>query len=314
MIIAEELRELTITPGSAPAYLSAASGLVCARSWIYVVADDEHHLGVFRKDSHGPGDVFRLVGGELPSAPKARKKQKPDFEVLLRLPAFGGYQDGALLAMASGSRPNRQAGVIIGLDSTGALRGEPKQVDLSFIFGPLGRSFAALNVEGAVALGAELHVFQRGNKKNSANAVIRFSLAAFLEALGSKAPAPLEALAIRTYDLGHIKGVPLCFTDAAALSHGDIVFSAVAEDTDDTYNDGLSAGSAVGLLGADGACRWLRRLNHPFKIEGLDVRRDGEYLHILMVTDADDRGVPAKMLAGKTPYSRESGTMNSDRK
>ena len=309
MITAEEIRELTITPGSAPhhpAYLSAASGLVCVHSWIYVVADDEHHLGVFRRDGHAPGDLFRLVDGELPSGRKARKKQKPDFEVLLKLPAFGGYSDGALLAVASGSRPNRQTGVIIGLDSTGALQGEPKNVDLSCIFAPLDRNFEALNIEGAVALGSELLLFQRGNKKNSANAIIRFPLAAFLEALGGKAPAPLDPLSTRTYDLGGINGVPLCFTDAAALSHGDIVFSAAAEDTDDAYTDGLSAGSALGLLGADGACRWIRKLSYPFKIEGLDVRRDGEGVQILMVTDADDRGAPAKLLSGTTPYGPDA--------
>lgn len=184
MITAEEVRELTITPGTAPdrpAYLSAASGLVCGSASIYVVADDEHHLGVFPRDGHAPGELFRLVDGELPPAPKARKKQKPDFEVLLRLPAFGGYSNGALLALASGSRPNRHAGAIIGMDRTGALQGEPKNVDLSFIFGPLGRRVAALNIEGAVALGAELLLFQRGNKNDSTNAIIRFPLTLFWE-------------------------------------------------------------------------------------------------------------------------------------
>jgi hypothetical protein len=35
---------------------------------------------------------------------------------------------------------------------------------------------------------------------------------------------------IDRYDLGHLDGVPLCFTDAAALPDGGMVFSAVAED------------------------------------------------------------------------------------
>lgn len=120
--------------------------------------------------------------------------------------------------------------------------------------------------------------------------------------MGADGQAPLEPLSTQTFDLGRINGIPLCFTDAAVLSGGEIVFSAVAEDTDDTYNDGRCAGSVLGLLGVDGTLRWIRKLTHPFKVEGLDVRRDGEDLQILMVTDADDRRTPAKLLSGTTPY------------
>jgi hypothetical protein len=102
--------------------------------------------------------------------------------------------------------------------------------------------------------------------------------------------------------LGRIDDIPLSFTDAAALPNGDIVFSAIAEDTDDTYHDGRCAGSAVGMIGMGGSALWIRTLALPYKIEGLDVQRDGEDLKILMVTDADDIGLPAKLLAGTTRY------------
>ncbi len=85
------------------------------------------------------------------------------------------------------------------------------------------------------------------------------------------------------------------------MPNGDIVFSAVAEDTDDTYNDGRCAGAALGMLDVSGAHLWTRTLAQPYKIEGLDVRRDGEDLKILMVTDADDMALPAKLLASTTP-------------
>jgi hypothetical protein len=177
-----------------------------------------------------------------------------------------------------------------------------REVDLSFILGPLEHHYPALNIEGAVTLGTELLLFQRGNKKNSVNAVIKFPLVPFLESLTVRRPAPLEPLSSRAFDLGRIHDVPLSFTDAAALPDGDIVFSAVAEDTNDTYNDGRCVGSALGLIGADGTCRWLRRLAQLTKIEGLDVRREGPDVKILMVTDADDVSVPAKLLASTTPY------------
>ena len=303
MIVSDEIRELTVAHVSAsnrPAYLSAASGLVSVQSWLYVVADDEHHLGVFRHDSNAPGHLFRLIVGDLPADKKQRKKQKPDFEVLLKLPAFETYPDGALLAAGSGSRENRQVGVIVGLDRDGALVGDSKKIDLSFIFSPLRQEFAALNIEGAVVSGAELFLFQRGNKGDSANAIIRFSLESFLEALGGHEKAPLKPLSVRPMDIGRISDIPLSFTDAAVLPDGGILFSAVAEDTNDNYNDGSCIGSALGLIDADGTQRWLRRLERPYKIEGLDVRRDGEHLKILMVTDADDIALPAKLLSSVT--------------
>ncbi len=152
-------------------------------------------------------------------------------------------------------------------------------------------------------LGSELLLFQRGNKKNSANAIAHFSLTAFLEALGAAEPALVKPLFSQTFDLGQINGIPLSFTDAVALPNGDLVFSAVAEDTDDNYNDGRCAGSALGMLSADGGRRWLRKLDRPYKIEGLDARLDGEYLKTLMVTDADDIARPAKLLSSSTPYA-----------
>jgi len=309
MIIPGGGRDLTLVQSSAPhrpAYLSAASGLVCEQGWIYVIADDEHHLGVFRRDQAAPGILFRLVAGDLPAGKKDRKKHKPDFEVLLRLPTFGLYPHGALLAAGSGSRANRRSGVLIGLDRAGVLQGEPKTVDLSFVLGSLEGEFPALNIEGALVLGGELLLFQRGNKKNSTNAIVRFSLARFLDALGAKEPPQLLPLSTQSFDLGGIDGVPLTFTDAAGLAGGDIVFSAAAEDTDDSYNDGKCLGSALGLIAADGALHWIRNLSQRHKIEGLDARREGSDIRVLMVSDADDIAVPAKLLAATTPYDRDS--------
>ena len=56
------------------------------RDKLYVIADDEHHLGVVRVD----GDelkLVRLLDGDLPASAKKRKARKPDFESLLLLPA-----------------------------------------------------------------------------------------------------------------------------------------------------------------------------------------------------------------------------------
>jgi hypothetical protein len=298
LITLRKLRDLDLaapaSPGR-PAYLSAASGLVRRGKALYVIADDEHHLGVFGADDLRPGTLLELIGGDLPNEHEARKKAKPDFESLTLLPAFAGFPEGALLACGSGSKPNRRNGVLVGL--AGAIFSAPRAVDLSFLMTPLAAEFGKVNIEGMVVAGNELRVLQRGNKGHRRNAVVRFSLAEVLDALagGGQALAPL---AVTDYDLGSIDGIPLTFTDAANLPSGAMVFSAVAEDTDDAYADGRCAGTAIGQIGADGALKWVEPVSEVCKVEGVALRgSDGDEL--LLVTDADDMAIPAKLFAAK---------------
>ena len=86
--------------------------------------------------------------------------------------------------------------------------------------------------------------------------------------LATAGPAPRPA-SITRYELGAIDGVPLSFTDGAALPAGGWLFSAAAEDTADTYSDGRCAGSVIGLVDAGGTIRTLERLAGAFKVEGI---------------------------------------------
>ena len=114
------------------------------------------------------------------------------------LPAYEDYLHGALLALGSGSRPNRRLGALLALDTRGVVRGPPQVVDLAPILASLDGEFPTLNIEGAVVSGAELRLFQRGNKRHAENAIIRFQLSAFLDALSSEQTATIAPLAIRT--------------------------------------------------------------------------------------------------------------------
>ena len=85
MIHTQKIRELHLTHGSSESrspFISAASGLVKVNNQLYVVADDEHHLGVFSAGHVGPGELVRLFEGTLPDKFKKRKAQKPDLETL----------------------------------------------------------------------------------------------------------------------------------------------------------------------------------------------------------------------------------------
>ncbi|MGH6768416.1 MAG: DUF6929 family protein [Xanthobacteraceae bacterium] len=292
MISLTKLRTLQVADGDDAAlrHLSAASGLACLGSSIYVVADDELHLGVFPAAGDAPGRVLPLFAGALPVAKEARKARKPDLESIALLPPFGPYRNGALLALGSGSTPQRCRGVLLGVDGDGVIDAPPRIVDLSGLFGAL--DFPALNIEGATAGDGELRLLQRGNNSDPRNAILRYPLPTVLDALASGEAIGAPS-AIAFADLGRVGGVPLCFTDGASLPGGGMVFTAIAEDTADAYNDGPCLGAAIGIVGVDGRVRRIEHLDRPCKIEGVDARMDGDIVRLLLVTDADDAGVAA---------------------
>lgn len=301
MIRLTRLRELDLdaplTTGRG-AYISAASGLVRVGGWLYVVADDEHHLGVFEVESAAPGSVMELLPGELPVAKKDRKRAKPDFESLLRLPPFEGCPDGALLALGSGSRPNRRRGALLALDPLGRLSGVPRVVTLDALYQRMQRDFPELNIEGAVVVERELWLLQRGGKSGSANACLRFPLDAFLALLGDGTEMAIDPRSTQLLDLGAIDGLPLCFSDATLMPDGALLFSAITEDTENSYEDGRCGGAAIGILAADASIRILGRVDPGLKIEGIEARFHADRIELLLVTDDDDPDKPSALYAG----------------
>jgi hypothetical protein len=258
-----------------------------------VVADDELHLGVFHATDARAGHLVRLFAGELPASPVERKARKPDLEALARLPAFAGYPHGALFALGSGSTRERRRGALLALDEQGEASGAARLCDLSSLFAALDERLTSPNIEGAVVSGGELCLLQRGNRRVVQNAIVRFRLSAVLDALLSG--APVAPVAMQPFELGSVDGIPLCFTDGAALPNGDIVFAAVAEDTPDPYQDGPCAGAAIGVADREGNLRCLHRLDRPHKVEGVDARVEGDAIRLLLVTDADNAAVPASL-------------------
>ncbi len=285
-------------PDAAPGrVLSAASGLVQRHGRLYVVADDEHHLAVVDAAS-GSGRWLRLFDGELPVGPAQRKAAKPDLETLIELPPVAGLPFGALLALGSGSRPNRQTGVLIGFDSHGDLTGAPRRINLTALYAPLQLAAVDLNVEGGFCRGNDFLLLQRANQGHASNVCIRFAWHEVWPWLLGRDLAAPQAHASLGYALGTLDGVALGFSDAAALPNGDWVFSAVAEATADSYRDGVCVGSVIGLVDADGLLRSLQRLEGLWKVEGIAVAHaSGDApLELTLVTDADDRGRPTTCL------------------
>jgi hypothetical protein len=300
------IRELTLASpqnGDSARHVSAASGMVVVGEFLYVVADDELHLCVFDNSGTGAGKLVRLFPGELPDASAERKALKPDLEALVRLPSFPGYPHGALLALASGSRPNRRTGAVVKLDESGLIAGEPCPCDLTPFYSSLESKFPALNIEGAMVVADELVLLQRGSKAQPESALISFPLCEIFRATNPETAdvSQVTVSHVRFFDLGAIEGAPLSFTDGTALPDGRIVFSAVAENTEDNYLDGPCLGAAIGIIGTDGRVEAMFWLEPTEKIEGIHATVEDDRISLLLVTDADDATVPAKLLIAEIP-------------
>ena len=147
-----------------------------------------------------------------------------------------------------------------------------------------------------VIVSGELHLLQRGNKGDGRSACVRFDWNQLVPWLTGRQPVPPRPKSVLVMELGQVDGVPLGFTDGAALPGGGWVFSAVAEATQDSYHDGACAGSAIGVVGPDGAFRQLVGLQGAPKVEGIAVLLQGDVLRLSLVTDADDPAVASQLL------------------
>jgi hypothetical protein len=263
--------------------VSAASGLVLRDGTFHVVADDENALHVF-----GEGGVTRrivLLPGELPAKKKQRKARKPDFEILVDLPAHG------LLAIGSGSRPTRERAVLVDREERTTV------IDTAPLCACLRGIFPELNLEGGVLLGDDLVLVQRGNRNDRRTALVFIAGDDLENALVSRHFAVTCTPRIVDLDLGDHDAVPWTCTDLALLDDGDLLASTVLEDTVDSYQDGACLGSALARLAPDGTLRWHRRLDTSAKVEGVAV--DGDV--VWLVSDADDRAVPSQLLRAALP-------------
>lgn len=292
------LRTLTLNPALHPRrqpHLSAASGLVVTDASVFVVADDEHQLASFAVGQleAGPLRLHRVVEGDLPADARERKRHKPDLEALALLPPDAAWPHGALWLLGSGSKPNRCRAWVLPLNDLGEIEGRVRAIDLATFYAPLQAEFHDLNIEGAFVADGVLKLLQRANAGAPRNACIDYAVGevqAWLAGTRTAVPVPLR---ITDYDLGRVVGVPFGFTDGTALPGGGWVFSAVAEDTRDSYNDGTCAGSLIGWMDADGRLVRTEALAGAPKVEGLAIDPLGR---LLMVTDSDNPFAPSALL------------------
>ena len=272
-------------------FLSAASGLAVVGDYICVVGDDEHHLAMFPKAGAEKGRLIRLFPCELSRDAKQRKAQKPDLEILLSLPTATDRRRHRLLALGSGSTEQRRRGALAELDDAGLLC-DLQLLDLQGLYATLEALVPELNLEGAVAQGDALLLFNRGNMANPATHILTTPLSAVIDG------AAAEVSIAKELQLPSVKGVPLSVTDACLLDDGDILLSTVAEATDNSYADGALAGSALVLLDAQLDVIAIEELQPKLKVEGLSGHCVAGGIELFCVTDADDPAKAAGLYSG----------------
>ncbi len=287
----------------APPFIRSASAIVRRADHAYVIGDDELAVGVFRLSTDEAGDMRTVLPGHLPTEPKARKKAKPDLEVLTALPPTEEFPYGGLFGLGSGSNEHRDRGFFWALDPRGALDGEPAVIDLSPLYGLLRERIDGLNVEGAAVLGDRFLLFHRGNARDSENAIAELSLDRVRGSLRGDNTLDVDELEeIRAYDLGELDGTRLAFSDATPLSEDLVVFTASAETEAETaVEDGQIRGSVVGTIDREGGVRRLRTIDRKWKVEGVDATIDTGVIEFVFVCDQDDPDEPSPLLSATMP-------------
>jgi hypothetical protein len=279
-----------------PAYVRASSAVRRWNAGLVVVQDDVNVLAL--RDGTRVFNLLLLPRGEQGRRQfddsLGNKAAKLDLEAGVVLP------DGRFIALGSGSTSRRERIAVVWPDRKVDLRDAGEFYDL--LRNTPQFAGAKLNLEGAVVVGKRLRLFQRGNSAPTettpaVNATADVDLADWVRWLDGQGPLP-TLLAVAQYDLGAVDGVPLGFTDAAALSPQRVVFLAGAEASVDAVNDGAVAGCRVGLI--DGEAIWIWDIRNEqgelvrLKLEGVEPLDDerGEALRFAVVTDMDRADQP----------------------
>lgn len=290
-----------------PAHVRAASGLAWVNGRVALVQDDANFVALV-DPATGAATAIALPPGEGGVRQfddlRGNKRHKLDLESCVAVRDDDGRE--VLVGFGSGSTEARERIVLVRGIGGGAP--EAAVVDASALYARLRAETAfagsEMNVEGAAVLGGTLRLFNRGNGAPArglapVDASADLDLAAFLAYLRAPGSAPPpEPRGVTQYALGGLRGVPLTFTDAEARG-GAVLFAAAAEDSPDTYHDGVVIGSAIGIVDG-GEARWTPILDidgSPYagKVEGILAHPSNPH-RLLAVIDRDDPRVPSELL------------------
>src|SRR5665809_20077 len=126
--------------------IAAASALVRVKNQLLVLSDDEREMAIFEDGSNEPGTLIKVMEGTTPSSPDQRADHKPDFECMAHFEAFGRFEHGAILALASGSAPDRDRATLLKLTSDGRPGSDFEIVDLGPLYYHLRADLSLIHI------------------------------------------------------------------------------------------------------------------------------------------------------------------------
>lgn len=290
-----------------PPHVRAGSGIAWLGERLAVVQDDASFLVLVHPDTLHVDAVTLPPGADgLRQFDDLRGNKALKLDLEACVSAHG--PDGALLAaFGSGSAPPRETVVVVAFPDGAApeVTVYPAPALYTTLRAATHFSGSEMNLEGAVLTDGRLRLFGRGNGAPRdgllpVDAVCELPWDAVLAHLrdpdGVPPPSPEHVL---RYELGEMDGLRLTFTDAAPGPGGTFLFTAAAEDSPDATRDGRVAGSAVGLIAADGTTRWAPLLGEDGglfdgKTEGVERAADSAH-HLWTVVDRDEPHAPAEL-------------------
>lgn len=296
----------TLQSNGAHKIISGASALVFHEGKYYIIQDNSNSIYLL-------DDKFNLINeriifeGSLPTEPDQRKKLKPDLEAAVIIPSTLKTKD-QLLLIPSGSKSNRVNGALVNISYFHDKMDDLViPVDFTHLFDFLKSKVGKVNIEGAVLSNDHLIFFQRGNSKESKNAIIYLKKDFINKHKGKVVFTKDHFIKVIYPELGAINGVAYTFTDAIILND-KIVYLASAEKTDDAYFDGAISGASVGLLSFNGKILWKRDIDTTNKFEGISFlsydNQNQSIVNLMIISDADNDNIASAIYKLKIDFSQ----------
>ena len=240
--------------------ISAASGLVALADRLCAVADDE----LFLATTTSPASRWRACRCSQASCPRRTPSARRRSRIWKR---SRRCRTGGLLAFGSGSTPMRMRGALI----DPAQRGERARVDLAPLYTALPRDLPDLNIEGADR--ARRSAVARTARQRCAagvNACIELDLRTALAEIDARRPELARALRARASRRRSARSTACRSASPTSprIRAPDCCSARRPRAVGARYEDGVCAGSVVGVLSTRGEVR-VRRAEHVCKLEGL---------------------------------------------
>ncbi len=294
-------RDGAMVEADVPAHVRAGSAVVVSGKSMLVFQDDTNVIAQLDRATGVITPCLLPVGphGERQfGEARNNKKHKLDLEACVTL------SDQRIVAFGSGSSAQRERVVVVEVRDT-QLSARVCSLSTLYELFRSEKSFSGseLNIEGVARVGSALRFFQRGNGAATASvpaldASVDVSEAALIALIDGHS-AQLSLSNVTQYHLGSIASVRATFTDAWSDGDAPVWFLASAEDSPDTYRDGVVTGSAIGCIFADNSAE-ITLLRHadgaPFcdKAEGLAMD-PADANRAFVVVDKDDPEQPSEL-------------------